>query len=63
VSESVYSQLRDQTVQAMIDYRYRRSERDLLRRMQARHEIVRNGTSPNLEPRQLTFEADSDGAA
>jgi Holliday junction resolvase len=28
-------------------------ERDLLRRMMRRHEVVRNGTSSNLEARQL----------
>lgn len=51
--QSIYTQLRDDHVARMIALRDGSAERALIERMLSRHELVRNGTSPNLDPVQL----------
>lgn len=53
MTTSIYQQLRDDHVAAMVALRYGPSERSLITRMVQTKEIEHCSVSPNLEPRQL----------
>jgi hypothetical protein len=55
MTDSVFQRIRDDHVRAMLQLRYRPTERSGIQRMLARHEIQPNGPSESIAARQMSL--------